>query len=220
MGQTGAGENGQFLSAHQRVESVDGGYAGLNELVGIVPGGRIHGQTVDIHELFRQQLRAAVDRLTHAVEYAAQHIAGHAHLQRMTEKTDLTVAQVDAGGAVKKLYHGAVAVHLQHLAKPHGTVGQPDLRQLVVGNALHLLDHHQGAGDLVNGAIFLDHDCSPAFLASASISSAIVRAISSYARAYWSDSVYFAQPSRSREGMAYRSVSAAPLAIAPRQRFS
>ena len=173
MGQTGAGEDGQLLTAHQRVQSVNGADAGLNELVGVVAGCRVHGQTVDVLVFLGQQGRTAVNRLAHAVEHAAQHVGGHAQLQGMAQKTNGGVPQVDAGGAVKQLHHSPVAIDLQHLAAAYLPVMEPDLRQFVVGDALHVFHHHQGAGNFVNGTIFLHHSSSPAFLIRAAISRSI-----------------------------------------------
>lgn len=167
--QTGAGEDGQLLAAHQRVQPVDGADTGLNELVGIVPGGGIHGQAVDVHVLVGQQGGAAVDRLTHAVEHTAQHVGGYAQLQGVSQKTDPGVPQIDTGGGVEQLHYGPVAVDLQHLAPAHLAAVQLDLRQLVVGDALHVLHHHQRPGDLVNGTVFLHHASSPAFFTRSAI---------------------------------------------------
>ena len=173
VGQAGAGENGQLLAAHQRVQAVDGADAGLDKLIGIVPRSGIHGQAVDVHVLVGQQRGAAVDRLAHAVEHAAQHIGGYAQLQGVAQETDLGVPQVDAGGGVEQLHHGPVAVDLQHLAAADLAAVELDLRQLVVGDALHVLHHHQGAGDLVDGTVFLHHASSPAFFTRSAISPSI-----------------------------------------------
>ena len=173
VGQAGAGENRQLLAADQGVQTVDGADARLDKLIGVVAGGGIHGQAVDVHVLVGQQGRAAVDRLAHAVEHAAQHVRRHAQLQRMAQKTDLGVPQIDAGGGVEQLHHGAVAVDLQHLAAADLAAVELDLRQLVVGDALHVLNHHQGAGDLVDGTVFLHHASSPAFSIRAAISLSI-----------------------------------------------
>ena len=174
VGQTGAGKNGQLLAADQGVQAVDCADAGLDELVGVVPGGGVHGQAVDVAVFLGQQGRAAVDGLAHAVEHAAQHVGGHAQLQGMAQEADGGVPQVDAGGGVEQLHHGAVAVDLQHLAAADLAAMELDLGQLVVGDALHMIHHHQGTGDLVDGTVFLHHSSSPAFR----ISSAISRSMS------------------------------------------
>ena len=74
MGKTGCREDRQFLTANQCVQSVDSGHAGLDKLFRIASGRRVHGQTVDIHARFRQDLRSIVNRTTQTVENAAQHI--------------------------------------------------------------------------------------------------------------------------------------------------
>ena len=68
---------------------------------------------------------------------------------------------VDALGGLEELYDRTVALDLQHLAAPGLSVGQLDLGQLVVGDALDMLDNHQGAGDLFDGFILTDHCSSP-----------------------------------------------------------
>ena len=179
MRQTGAGEDGQLLPADQSVQAVDGRDAGLDELVGVVTGCRVHRQAVDVPVLLRDDVRAAVDGLAHAVEHAAQHVGRHTQLQGMSQEANLGVGQVDAGGGFKELDHGGVAVDLQHLAPADAAVGQLHLHQLVVGDIFHHTNHHQGAGDLLNGAIFTNHWSSPPCSAMAWISASISREISS-----------------------------------------
>ena len=127
MGQAGAGEDGQLLAAHQGIQAVDGGDARLDELVGVVPGGGVHGQAVDVPVLLGQDLRAAVDGLAHAVEHPAQHVAGHAQLEGWPRKRTLDSARLMPAEGLKELNHGVVAVDLQHLAAARGAVGQLNL---------------------------------------------------------------------------------------------
>ena len=169
MGQAGAGEDGQLLAADQRIQAVNGGNAGLDELVGIVAGGGVHRQAVDVPVLLGEDVGAAVNGLAHAVEHAAQHIAGHAQLQGVAQEADLGVRQIDTGGGFKELDHGGVAVDLQHLAPAEGAVMQLDLHQFVIGDVFHHADHHQRAADLLNGFIFTDHSSSPPLAAMAAI---------------------------------------------------
>ena len=114
----------------------------------------------------------------HAVEHAAQHIAADGQLQGVAQEADLAVLEVDAGGGLEELNHGLVAVDFQHLAATDTAVRQLDLRQLVVGNTLDLLHHHQRAGDLIYGTVFLHHTSAPAFSTMAAISCSISAAIS------------------------------------------
>ena len=173
MGQTGAGEDGQLLPADQGVQPVDGADAGLDELVGVVPGRRVHGQAVDVPVLLRQDLRPAVDGPAHAVEHPSQHIGGHAQLQRMAQEADLGVRQIDAGGGLEQLHHRGVAVDLQHLAPADGAVVELHLHQLVIGDAVHHADDHQRTSDLLYRSVFPDHASSPPSSAMAVISCSI-----------------------------------------------
>ena len=63
-----------------------------------------------------QQLGAAVDGLTHAVEYSAEHILGNGQLQRVAEKSYLGLRKVYALRGVKKLNNGLIALDLEDLA--------------------------------------------------------------------------------------------------------
>ena len=74
MGQARRGEDRQLLPPDQRVQPVDRGHAGLDKLLGIAPGSRVHRQAIDIHARVRQDLRPLVDRAAEAVEHPSQHI--------------------------------------------------------------------------------------------------------------------------------------------------
>ena len=91
----------------------------------------------------------------------------------MAQEADLGVRQIDSGGGLEQLDHGGVAVDLQHLAPADGAVVELDFHQLVVGDALHLADHHQRADDFFYSAVFLDHQSSPPCSATAWISAAM-----------------------------------------------
>ena len=177
MGQAGAGENGQLLAPHQGVQPVDGGDARLDKLVGVVPGGGVHGQAVDVPVLVGQDGGAAVDGLAHAVEHPAQHIPGHPQLEGVPQESDFRFRQVDAGGVLKELDHGGVSVDLQHLAPADGAIAEFDLPQLVIGDPPDPVHHHQRAGDLLNRLIFPDHSALSPFWAAASSSSSISRSM-------------------------------------------
>ena len=180
MGQAGAGEDRQLLSAHQGVQSVNGADASLDELVGIVPGRRVHRQSVDVPVLLRQDVGAAVNGPTHAVEYPPQHVGGHTQLQGVSQEADLGIRQVDAGCGFKELDHSGISVDLQHLAAADGAVLQLHLYQLVIGDVLHHADHHQRADNLLHGSVFSDHTCSPPWAVTVSISWAISASIRAY----------------------------------------
>ena len=156
VGQAGAGENGQLLAPDQGVQTVDGGNAGLDELGGVGPGSRVHGQAVDVVVPVRQDLRAAVDGIAHAVEHPAQHVGAHAQLQAVPQEPDLGLGQIDARRAFKQLDQRVVALDLQNLAAADLAVRQLDFSQLVIGDVFHVPDQHQGPGYFGNGAIFLN----------------------------------------------------------------
>ena len=161
MRQAGAGEYGQLLAADERVQPVDGGDAGLNELCGVCARGGVHGQAVYVAVSVRQYGRAAVDGLAHAVENAAEHVLAHAELQRMPEEADLRFRKVDALRGLEELYDSLVALDLEDLAAADFAVGQLKLAELVIGNALDLPDYHKRTGDLLNCLVFPDHSSSP-----------------------------------------------------------
>ena len=173
MRKTRAGEDRQLLPAHEGIEPVDGGDARLDELVGIVARGGIHRKPVDIAVLVGKDLRTAVDRLTHSVEDATEHIARYGKLQRMTEEADFGLGKVDARGRLKKLHHRAVTVDLKHLAAAHTAVGEADLGKLVIGDALHTVNDHQRSRYLTDRFVFTDHASFSPFSAIAPISSSI-----------------------------------------------
>ena len=69
-----AGENGEFLAAHERVEAVDGRETRLNELAGIGPRRRIVGVAVDISSLLGDYLGPAVYGPAESVEDPPEHV--------------------------------------------------------------------------------------------------------------------------------------------------
>ena len=178
--QTGAGKDGQLLPTDKGVQAINGGNAGLDKLVGIVAGGGIHGKAVDIPVFLRQNGRSVINGLAHAVEHTAQHIAGNRQLQRMAQKPDFGVGQIDTGRGFKQLYNGGIAVDLQHLAAPGGAIGQLDFRQLIVGDALHMVHYHQRSRNFADRFVFTDHCASSPFWARASNSSSISASSLSY----------------------------------------
>ena len=72
--QTAHREYGQLLSAHERVQPVDCGYARLNKFVGIVACGGIYRLAVNIHHFIGNNGSTSVAGVTHTVEHPPQHI--------------------------------------------------------------------------------------------------------------------------------------------------
>ena len=161
MRQTGAGEHGQLLTAHERVQAVDGGNARLNELGRIVARCGVHRVAIDVKALFGNQRGAIVLRAAHAIEHAAEHIGRHGQLDGAAKETRLGIGDFKALRTFKELQERAVAVDLQHAAVADLAVLLLDLDQLVVLNAFDVLHHHQRARDFLNRTVFLTH---PRFL--------------------------------------------------------
>lgn len=67
----------------------------------------------------------------------------------------------------------AVAVDLEHLAAARAAVGEDDLCQLVIRDALHMVHDHQRAGNFADRLIFTDHSSFSPFSAIAAICSSI-----------------------------------------------
>ena len=157
MGQTGRREDRQLLSSYQGVQSVDGGDAGLDELLGVVSGRRVHGQAVDVHTLLRQDVGASVDGTAQSVEDTAQHILGYAQLHGTAQETDLTGIQVDTGGGFEQLYQSVSTVNFQNFTAALLTACQLDFSQFIVGYALNAAYQHKGTGNLFDCPVFFRH---------------------------------------------------------------
>ena len=94
VGQTRAGEDGQLLTTYQRIQTIDGGNARLNELRGVLSCGGVDGGAVDVHRLFGKQGRAAVNGRTHAAEYATKHSLAHGQLDTALCKKDFPIIDI------------------------------------------------------------------------------------------------------------------------------
>ena len=156
MRKTGAGKNGQFLSADQRIQSVDRRDAGLNEFGGIISRRGIQRCTVDVQFLFGDDRGAAVDRSSHSVEYTSKHILRNSQFRSVSEETHLGAARLHALGAFKQLNDAAFPFQLQHFSQTR-TLRRQDLNQLIIGGALYAVDDHQRADDFTDRLIFLAH---------------------------------------------------------------
>ena len=91
MRHTGGREDRKLLAADQGVQTINGRYAGLNKLLRIASGCRVHRQAVDIPSFVRKNLRAAVDWTSQTVKDTAQHILRYTQLHGSSQKTYFTV---------------------------------------------------------------------------------------------------------------------------------
>ena len=110
MRKTGCGEDRKFLPTYQGVQSVNSGYTGLDKLLRITSGCRIHRQAIDISSLFRKDLRTVINGTAQSVKDTAQHIAGYTKLHASSQKTYFTVGKVDTCGTLKQRHSYIIAV--------------------------------------------------------------------------------------------------------------
>ena len=157
MGQTGCREYRQFLTSDKGIQSVNGGYTGLYELLGIASGGRIHRQAIDIHSLLGDYLGAAVNRSAESVKDAAEHIGRNAELHLPAGEAHLAVGEVDSGGIFKQLNKCVRAVYFEHAAAAGLAVCQLYLAELVIFNSLDLAHEHKRSRNLLNSSVFFRH---------------------------------------------------------------
>ena len=161
MRKAGGREYRQLLAANEGVQAVYRGNAGLDKFRRVGARRRVHGHAVNVAVSLGKKLRAAVYGLTHAVEHAAEHILGNGKLQRMTEESYLRLREVYALRRVEKLNDRSVTLDLEYLAAACLSVLELDLAQLVIGDALDLLDDHKGICYLPYGLIIFNHASSP-----------------------------------------------------------
>ena len=163
MRKTGCGEDRKLLSTNQCIQSVDRRYTGLDKLLRITSGCRVHRKSVDISSLFRKDLRAIIDRSAQTVKNTAQHVAGYAKLHASSQKTYLTVGKVDTCGTLKQLHQCIASVDLQNTASSCFAIGKLNLTKLVKCHVFNATYQHQRAGNFLYGPIFFWHFTGPPF---------------------------------------------------------
>ena len=179
MGQTGTGEDGQFLTTNQCIQTVNGRYACLDEFRRINSCGRVDGRTIDIQSLFRDDFGTAVHGVTHTIEDTAKDIRGYPKVQTFAQKTNFTFRQIDTCCRFEQLNQSRVAVYFQNLTLSDLAACQLDFAQFVISYAFYTGNNHQRAGYFLNGTIFLNHTSSAPFLISSATSFLISASISS-----------------------------------------
>ena len=128
-------------------------------------------EKVVVFDHFRQKLILIVS--AGAEDLDVSYPAACAELERMAQKADARIGEVDARRRFKQLHDRAVAVDLEHLAAARAAVGEDDLCQLVIRDALHMVHDHQRAGNFADRLIFTDHSSFSPFSAIAAICSSI-----------------------------------------------
>ena len=157
VGQTGCREYRQFLTSDKSVQSVDSGDTGLDELLGIASGCRIHRQAVDIHSLLGDYLGAAVYGSAESVKDAAEHIGRNAELHLPAGEAHLAVGEVDSSGIFKQLNKCVRAVYFEHAAAAGLAVCKLNFAELVILNSLDLAHEHKRSRNLLNSSVFFRH---------------------------------------------------------------
>ena len=200
VGKTRSGKNRQLLSPDKGVESVNGGNAGLNELLRIASCGRIHRRSVNVKALFRNDVRSAVNGAAESVKNSSEHILGNSKLHLSAEETHLAFGKIDSDRRLKKLNKSVFSVNFKHAATALFAVFQLDFSKLVVCNAFNVAHKHQRAGNLLNRPVFSGHQSSsPCFAFSSEFSSSAI--ISPYSFWVSLSLIYLNRPIRSRTGI-------------------
>lgn len=150
-------EHGQLLSAHEGIQSVDGGDARLNKFVGIIARGGIDGLAVDIHLLFGYDRRPAVAGISHSVKHPPEHIPGNGEFLAVSQKPRPGIGDAQPLRIFKELHHRLVAVDFQNLSAADLPVLAHDIHQFVVFHPFDALHEHQGPDNFPYRLVFLKH---------------------------------------------------------------
>ena len=131
-----AGEDGQLLPSHERVQTVDRRDPGLDELVRMVAGDGVDRRPVDVAVCVGLHRGPTVDGTAGAVEDAEDQIEPDCGAGHLAAGADARVGQVQAGGAGQHLDHDPVPFDREHLATPDGSVRRDHVDELVVAHPL------------------------------------------------------------------------------------
>ena len=168
MREAGAGKERQLLAAHEGVEAVDRRDAGLDELRGMFAGVRIDGGPLNLHAFLGDDRRPAVRGFPRSREDAAEHLAGHAELDRLSEELHARRA-VDPCGPFEDLDNDDARGRIKDLASLPAAIPELDFDEFVVSHGVCLLDEDQGPGDFADRPVLLRHQRASSFLKSSSI---------------------------------------------------
>mmetsp|Transcript_28453 Transcript_28453/g.78164 ORF Transcript_28453/g.78164 Transcript_28453/m.78164 type:complete len:354 (-) Transcript_28453:91-1152(-) len=154
VGQTGGGENGNFLSAGNRVHDINGGNSRLDHGLGVIARTRINGLTIDIQIGFGQDFGSTVNDFSGSVKGSAEHFFRNSHFQNVAREFALGLAVIDTGRSFKDLHHGAASRYFQHLTLALGSIAQHQIHNLGVLGQLDIVQQHQGTVHSGNGPVF------------------------------------------------------------------
>mmetsp|Transcript_13236 Transcript_13236/g.27456 ORF Transcript_13236/g.27456 Transcript_13236/m.27456 type:complete len:441 (-) Transcript_13236:62-1384(-) len=154
VGQTGGGENGNLLSAGNRVHDINGGNARLNHGLGVITRTGIDGLSVNVQIGFGEYLGSLVNDFTTAIKGSTEHFFTDAHFQNITSKFTLGFAIVNAGRAFKDLDYGTRARHFQDLSLTQGAIAQLQIDNFRVFGQLDIIEKDERTIHTGNGAVF------------------------------------------------------------------
>ncbi len=157
MGQARAGKDRQFLATDQGVQPVNGGDPCLDKLRRVVPGIRVHRGAVNIQPPLGDDGRGAVLGPSQTVKDPAQNLRGNAQLNTFPEEAHFAFVEIQAGGALKELHQGDVAVDLQNAAPADLPACQLNLDQFPVFDPFDLFHKHQRSYQFTYGPVFFKH---------------------------------------------------------------
>ena len=159
VGEAGAGEDGELLAPDQRVHHVDGGEPRLDALAGILPGGRVDGQTVDVEEGLGRRLGEAVQRPPLAVEGAPEHRRGNPDPLGLAPEADPDGGEGEAGRPLEDLDHRPPLGDLQGEAGADPPLAVHHLDQLVPAHAVDPLDEDERPHRFLDPAVLQTGRC-------------------------------------------------------------
>ena len=149
------------LPAYEGTGRVYGADAREDEAAGIFARDGVYRRAVYVAALCGVDLGEAVYGPARAVKDAAQDLAGEGDGHGLSHETGAGALHVYAASAFKGLDDDPVAVYEDDPAAPAAAVGQDDLRELVIGRAVHALERDERALYLGKTRVFYAHTATP-----------------------------------------------------------
>ncbi len=155
MGQTGAGEERQFLASQEGVHTVNRRDACLDIVARVHARSGIDRLPVDIGVVLRQGLGPAILWQSQSAKDAPQHLFSHRDLERLPQKVDARPVDRKSSGAGEHLDHSHIFSDLKHAALADHPLRVDNFHHVVITHASGILDHHNRAFDPVYSDDFI-----------------------------------------------------------------
>jgi hypothetical protein len=152
--QAGPEKDGQFLSPDQRVEAVDRGDAGFNEIAGVIAGNGVDGRAADVELDSVRQGREPVDRSAHPVKPAADDVFGRHNTRGLLAQGDGAAFDINALRSLKHLYDGALGTGFEDLALAAFAGFEHEVENGAGGKTVSVAQEHERPGDLGDVPVF------------------------------------------------------------------